>query len=158
MRGLPLWLTLGMILLHLVLRVGMGLGSLAPDLFLVALLVAARLLSVGAAAGLGFLLGLLEDAFSLLSFGANAFSLAVVGILASRSRDLFVGDSLLFLFLYFALGKWIREFLAWMVSDPAVRASAPGQLLIEAPMAALYVAAVGIGVMFVLQGRTEVEG
>jgi len=125
-RGLGLWLIVGLVLLHLVLHVGLGLGAAAPDLFVLALLVTGRMVQTGTAAGLGFALGLLEDAFSALSFGANAFAMTVTGIAASRSRDLFVGDSLLFLVVYFTTGKWVRELLSWLVSDGSVRGGPAG--------------------------------
>ncbi|MDH3223473.1 MAG: hypothetical protein OEO23_07130 [Gemmatimonadota bacterium] len=140
-----------LVLSHLFLHVGMGFGHGAPDLFLVAALVAGRLSQVGVAAGLGFGLGLLEDAFSVLSFGSNAFALAVTGIAASRSRDLFVGDSVLFLFFYFLVGKWVRDLLAWLVSDAMVRDSFVQHLLVDAPLAGVYAAAAGIAVVTLLR-------
>ncbi len=140
-----------LVLAHLFLHVGMGFGGGAPDLFLVAALVAGRLSRVGAAAGLGFGLGILEDAFSVLSFGSNAFALAVTGIAASRSRDLFVGDSLVFLFFYFLVGKWVRDLLAWLVSDATVRDGFVEHLLIDAPTAGVYAAAAGIAVVSLLR-------
>ena len=158
MKGLVLGVFVGLVILHLILHVGIGLGGVAPDLFVLALLLASRRLSLGASAGTGFVLGLLEDAFSALSFGANAFSMTVTGILGSRSRDLFVGDSILFMFLYFALGKWIRELLTWVVSDSAVRSEFSEQLLVEAPLSGLYAALIGVGVAYVVgRGRESSE-
>lgn len=153
MRGLGLWLIVGLVLLHLSLHVGLGLGRAAPDLFVVALLVTGRMVQTGTAAGLGFVLGLLEDAFSALSFGANAFAMAVTGIAASRSRDLFVGDSLLFLVMYFTVGKWLRELLGWLVSDASVRGEFVQGLILEAPLSGLYVSVIGILVVSVLRSR-----
>ena len=142
-----------LVLAHLLLHVGMGFGRGAPDLFLVATLVAGRLASVGLAAGLGFSLGLMEDAFSVLSFGSNAFALAVTGIAAARSRDLFVGDSVLFLFSYFLVGKWVRDLLAWLVSDSTVRDGFVEHILVAAPIAGAYAALLGIMVVVVLRTR-----
>lgn len=154
MKSLVLWVIVGLVLLHLFLHVGIGFGAVAPDLFVVALLVASRRFEMGTTAGIGFFLGLLEDAFSALSFGANSFSMTVTGILASRSRDLFVGDSVLFMFLYFALGKWTRELLAWVVSDSVVRSDFSEHLLFEAPLASMYVAVIGVGAAL-LVGRSR---
>lgn len=153
MKGLIAWVAGGLILAHLVLHVGFGWGRGAPDLFVLTLLIASRRLHVGAAAGVGFGLGLLEDAFSALSFGANAFSMTVTGILGSRSRDFFVGDSLNFLFFYFLAGKWVREILAWIVSDAAVRTSFATRVLWEAPLSGLYVAVIGVGVVHLMRRR-----
>ena len=155
MRGFGHGLIAVLILLHLFLHVGFGFGGGAPDLFVVALLVAGRMVGAGAAAGLGFTLGLLEDAFSALSFGSNALSMAVTGITASRSRDLFVADSIPFLFAYFMGGKWIRELLAWLVSDGTVRSGFVEHVLVQAPLGGLYVSLIGITVVSMLRRRPE---
>lgn len=109
------WLViLVLVVLHLVFHVGLSIALAAPDLITIALLIAARGLGMGGAATLGMLMGLLEDALSPLSFGANALALAFTGAVASRTRDLFVGDSLLFGVSYLLLGKWLRDFVHWM--------------------------------------------
>jgi len=131
--------------LHFLLHVGFGLGAWAPDLLTVGLLVLAREVRVGVAAGVGFAFGLLEDAFSILAFGANAVALTVVGILGTRSRDLFVGESLTFLVSYLGLGTWLRFALQWLVGGEGGPRPPAGQtLLVQAPLAALYAAGVGI--------------
>ena len=56
-----------LILLHFTLHVSLGFGEGAPDLLVVALLISARELDTGRAAALGFVLGLLDDAFSVLA-------------------------------------------------------------------------------------------
>jgi hypothetical protein len=96
---------------------------------------------------LGFILGLLEDAFSVLSFGANAMSLTILGILGARSRDFFLGDSLLFLFSYLAIGGWTRVALHWLFAGEAGRADPWASLVVQGPVTAVYATAVG---MFVL--------
>ncbi len=149
-RSLVLWGVAFLLpILHFLLHVGFGLGARAPDLLTVGLLVLARELRTGAAAGAGFTLGLLEDAFSILAFGANAVVLTVVGILGSRSRDLFVGDSLVFLASYLALGTWVRFALHWVVAGEEVRGDATRVLLLEAPVAGVYAAAVGMALLLV---------
>ncbi|MEX0935762.1 MAG: rod shape-determining protein MreD [Gemmatimonadota bacterium] len=130
-------------ILHFLLHVGLGLGAWAPDLLTVAVLVIAREVRSGVAAGTGFGLGLLADAFSVLSFGANALALTVVGILGARSRDLFVGESVLFLTFYLVLGVWLRWVIRWLASGGRLGEGAARVLLMEAPVAAFYSAAVG---------------
>ncbi|MEX0856427.1 MAG: rod shape-determining protein MreD [Gemmatimonadota bacterium] len=130
-------------ILHFLLHVGLGLGPWAPDLLTVGLLVLAREVRPSVAAGAGFVFGLLEDAFSILAFGTNTVALTVVGILGARSRDLFVGESLVFLVSYLALGVWLRYALQWLVSGSALRGPA-AELLFQAPLAAVYSAGVGI--------------
>jgi rod shape-determining protein MreD len=131
-------------ILHFVLQVGFGLGPRAPDLLTVALLILSREVRTGAAAGIGFTFGLLEDAFSVLAFGANTLAMSVVGILGARSRDLFVGESLGFLASYLVLGTWLRYAIHWVFAGEALRDSGVRLLLVTAPLAALYAAAAGI--------------
>lgn len=135
------------IILHFLLHVGFGIGVLAPDLLTLALLVLAREIRVGGAAALGFSLGILEDALSLLSFGANTFSLAVVGALASITRDLFVGDSRLFLLSYLWIGKLVRDGLYWLLAEQGL-----GYGLVGSVVSATYLTAVGAFVLL-LAGR-----
>jgi rod shape-determining protein MreD len=129
--------------LHFLLHVGFGFGAQAPDLLTIGLLVTARHVRPGTAAGLGFALGLVEDSLSTLSFGANATALTVVGFLGARSRDLFMGESLFFLASYLALGTWARMTLHWLLAGEALWAEAPRALLMEAPLGALYAAVIG---------------
>lgn len=124
-------------------------GTWSPDLLTVGLLLAAREVRSGTAAGIGFFFGLLEDAFSVLSFGANAMALTVVGILGARSRDLFLGDSLLFLVSYLALGTWTRVALHWLFAGDEGRGEAWATLVVQAPVVAIYAAGVGTVLLLV---------
>lgn len=131
-------LLVGFVFLHLLLRVGLGVGDAAPDLLTVALLLAARELRSGQAAGLGFFLGLLEDAFSILAFGANTLTLVVLALLGSRTRDLLVSETPGFLLAYLVVGVWIRGALHWLLAAGEIRSRPGPALLIEAPVVAIY--------------------
>lgn len=157
MRGDPgLWIVVGgLVVLHLFLHLGLGLGPEAPDLLTVGLLVAVREGGVGTGAGLGFFFGLLEDAFSVLAFGANTVALTLVGALGARARDLFVGDSVLFVVAYLALGKWARDLLHWVVVGEAVREPFVREVLVQGGVGALYAAVVGMAVMVLVGGLRE---
>ncbi|HEX2091161.1 MAG TPA: hypothetical protein VHG28_02120, partial [Longimicrobiaceae bacterium] len=61
-----------LVVVHFVLRVGLGLGQLVPDLISLAVLLAARQMRPGWAAGLGLLLGILEGAVVPPTFGGGA--------------------------------------------------------------------------------------
>src|SRR5215208_2272046 len=100
-----------LVVLHFGVHVALGMRSLAPDFLTIALLLGARRLSGAGAAGLGLALGLLNDALSLTAFGALAVTYAILGFLGSRSRDLFEGDSLLFVAVYIFVGKLLRDLL-----------------------------------------------
>ena len=134
-------------ILHFLLHLGFGLGRIAPDLLTIALLVAAREVGMGTAGGIGTFFGLLEDAFSVLAFGANAMTLTVVGILGARTRDLFVGDSRLFIVSYLGVGKLLRDLIHWIVAGEAVREPFIHAMVVHTLPSAAYAAIVGIVAM-----------
>ncbi len=136
-----------LVLLHFGLHLSLGLGKSAPDLLIVALLIASREVGVGAGSGLGFFLGLMDDAFSVLAFGANTFALTLVGAAGAKTRDLFVGDSLVFMVSYLVFGKWCRDLLHWVAVGESVREPFVDTMLINSPLAAAYAALVGLGVV-----------
>jgi len=133
-----------LVVLHLFLHLGLGIGRAAPDLMTVALLLAARETGMGGGAALGFFLGLLEDSFSVLAFGANTLSLTLVGILGARTRDLFVGDSVFFFFSYLTLGKILRDLVHWLVAGEGLREPFLNAVVVDGTVAAIYGAVLGI--------------
>ena len=134
----------GLAVLHFLLHVGFGLGDVAPDLLTVALLVGAREVKVGWGAGIGFVLGLLEDAFAALAFGASTVAMTVVGVAGARTRDLFVGDSFLFLVSYLFVGKWLRDLVYWISVGEDIRQPFIESMLIGSGLAAAYATVVGV--------------
>lgn len=139
------WLFIAVLaVLHFLLQVTFSLGGRAPDLLMIAVLLGARPLPGGGAAALGFGLGLLEDAVSLQAFGAAAAAFTVVAYLGSRSRDLFIGESLFFLALYFFVGKWAQVALYYLIAPAVRRGEVLEALLIQAPLDALYAAVAGL--------------
>jgi len=128
-----------LVLVHLVLHVGLGLGESAPDLMTVAVLLAARRMRATAAALLGLLLGVIEDSLALVSFGASAVAFSAIAVLGARSRDLFEGDSVLFMVVYLFLGKVLRDAIHVLLTE-----AESGMLLSSTPVAALYAMVAGI--------------
>ncbi|MFH1765300.1 MAG: rod shape-determining protein MreD [Gemmatimonadota bacterium] len=141
-----------LVVLHFILHVGLSIGRAAPDLLTLALLLAVRERGMGWGGALGFFLGLLEDAFSILAFGANALAMTVVGILGARTRELFVGDSILFFLIYLASGKLLREVVHWAASGETMREPFMNAVLIDGGLAALYMALVGLPVVLFFGG------
>lgn len=137
-------LALILLLLHFFLHVGLSYGRGAPDLLTLGLLLVAREVSAGRAAAVGLLFGLLEDALSVLAFGANSVAMTLVGICGALTRDLFVGDSRVFLISYVFLGKWIRDLVHWGAVGEGLRQPFVEQVLIEGGISSAYVAAVGL--------------
>lgn len=143
------FVVVALVAMHFFLHVGLGLGPVAPDLATVALLLASRELGMGTAAGVGFGLGLLEDALSVLSFGANGVAMALVGIVGSVSRDLFVGDSRVFLISFFSIGKLLRDLAHWIMVGEGLRQPFVDQILVQGVLGAVYTAIVGVVVLAV---------
>lgn len=133
-------------LLHLLLHVGFSYDRGAPDLLTLALLLSARELGAARAAGLGLVFGLIEDALSVLAFGANSVAMTLTAIVGALTRDLFVGDSRFFLISYVLLGKWGRDLIHWIAVGQGQRQPFVEQVLVEGGIASVYVAVIGIGV------------
>lgn len=133
-----------LVVLYFLLRMGLGLGELAPDFLLVALLLGSRRLRAGWAAGLGLLLGLLDGAAHPLTMGAGAVAMAVLGYVGARSRDLIPGDSPVMLALFLFAGKWAYDLLMWLLLLRLNLSGPVSTLLLVSPLAAAYAAAVGL--------------
>jgi rod shape-determining protein MreD len=126
-----------LVLLHLVLRLALGI-TLVPDLIVVALLLGARRLSGAGAALYGLVLGVLADSLAMVAFGATAVAFVIAGFLGSRSRNFFEGDSYLFLAFYTFLGAWLIEAIRFLVGGAMGRGQEPMALLTLTPITALY--------------------
>ena len=136
-------------LLHFLLHLGFGLGNVAPDLLTISLLLAAREVRMGTAAGIGFAFGLLLDSFSLLAFGTNTVAMTLLGAAGARTRDVFVGDSFFFVVSYLFLGKWVKDLLYWVLVGEGIREPFVQAVLVGSSLNALYAAAVGVIVVTV---------
>jgi cell shape-determining protein MreD len=139
------WFLVGVLfVLHFLLHVGFGFGTGAPDLLTIALLLAAREIGLGRAALLGLCFGLLEDALSVLAFGANTIAMTVTAVGGAYTRDLFVGDSRFFLASYLLIGKWLRDLFHWLAVGEGLRQPFVDQVLIQGAVGAVYAAAIGL--------------
>lgn len=87
----------------------------SPNLVLCAVLVSARQLRPGAAAAVGFVLGVLVDAMAVSHFGLATLLLVLVAYLGSLTRDTFVGEEPLFMGTYLFVGTWIYEVVIYLV-------------------------------------------
>lgn len=157
--GVAVALTLILVFLHFVLRLGLGMAAEAPDLLAVALLLHARRVRFGTAACVGFTLGMLEDAFTLVAFGANTVAMTVVAMLGAQTRALFVPTtSLSFLITYFVTGKWLRDLIHWLLQRAG---GVPGgfvePMILTGVPAALYAALVGVLVVKFIHPFNEGE-
>jgi rod shape-determining protein MreD len=152
--------TLGLVVgalavMHFLLHVGFGVGGAAPDLLTVALLLGAREMRPGWASGLGLVFGVLEDALSVVAFGANAVAMTLVATAGARSRELFVGDSLIFAVSYFFIGKWLRDIVHWFLVGDELRRPFLEQVVLNGMAGAAYAAVVGVAILLITGMSTE---
>lgn len=144
--GAVLAISLILVFFHFALRLGFGVGAAAPDLLTLVLLLNARRVRAGTAACIGLALGMLEDAFTLVAFGANTLTMILVGTLGVQTRAFFVSTtSLSFHIVYFSTGKWLRDFIHWVLQQRAANATGfvEAMILTGVP-AALYAALAGV--------------
>ena len=140
-----------LVVLHFGVHVALGVRSMAPDLLTVALLLGVRRLTGAGAAGLGLALGILNDALSLSAFGALALTYAIIGFLGARSRDLFEGDSLLFVAAYIFMGKLLRDALYQLLT----RSQPWSDLWTVSLLAALFAAVAGVVALTLYRAATS---
>lgn len=146
-----------LVVLHLLLHLGTGTGGAAPDLLTVAALLGARRVNRAGATVLGAALGLLRDALSLASFGADTIALALVAYAGARTRELFVGDSRLFVLAYLIVGGWVHEVIYRVLAVARGGLGGAGfavHLLLYAPLQALYAAVVGTAALALFRWTT----
>ncbi len=123
----------------------------APNLLVCGLLVAARQLRPGAATAVGFLLGLLEDAMAVSHFGLATLIFVLIAYGGSRTRDLFVGEEVLFIGTYLFVGTWFYETVSYLLLGAAGNPVA--HVFVRAPLDALATGAVGYLVLPLVRAR-----
>jgi rod shape-determining protein MreD len=84
------------------------------------------------------LLGVIADSLSTVAFGATAVAFVIVCYLGSRSRNLFEGDSFIFILCFVFFGAWLVEAIRFAVGAAVQRGATPLTLVTSAPLAALY--------------------
>lgn len=120
-------------------------GGRAPiDFLAIAVLFSAARLRPGAAALLGFLVGLLVDALHPTSFGAASLSFTLIGFGASWLKAVFFADHIALTGLFVFAGKWLYDAI-YIVAGPRIGGiDIVVQLLLWTPLAAALTAGVGV--------------
>ena len=152
-----LLLALGLLLLlHFTLRPRLGHPESAPDFLLLALLVFSIRSRPGAAAVMGFIVGVLVDSLTPARFGAAALAHTVVGYLTAWGRAVFFADNLMVNGAVFFAGTWLRNLIVLMASG------GPGeglmrQLLIWSPLQSLTTAIAGAIFLFLFRRWLDIR-
>ena len=129
----------------------------AIDFLVIALLLAAVRVRPGAAAVIGFLLGVLVDSLrpGAGAFGAAALALTLVGYAASWLKPVFFVDNLPLNAFFFFAGKWGFD-LVYITAGQRLRGSElVMQLLLWSPLAAALTALVGVLLLLLVRPWTE---
>lgn len=154
-RTLVIWLiVLVLIALQYTLRPMLDWRA-SVDFLVIAVLVVAVRVRPGAAAVVGFVIGLLSDALTPEAFGAGALAMTLVGFAASQTKATFFADNLLINAVFIFLGKLVSD-LVFLVAEGRLGGLAMvSQLLVWSPLAALLTAAAGLVVMAVVRPVLE---
>jgi len=116
--GLVILILIG---LHFYLRPRLWDARIAPDFFMLALMLYAIRTRPGNAAVAGFLVGITADALTPARFGAGALAHTLVGYLAAWGRAVFFADNLLVHAGFIGVGVWLRNFVVLVSSGASAR-------------------------------------
>lgn len=154
-RALVIWLiVLVLIALQYTLRPMLDWRA-NVDFLVIAVLVVAVRVRPGAAAVVGFTVGLLSDALTPEAFGAGALAMTLVGFAASQTKATFFADNLLINAVFIFVGKLVCD-LVFLVAEGRLGGMAMvSQLLVWSPLSALLTAAAGLVVMAVVRPVLE---
>ena len=141
-----------LVLLQFSLRTRLGDSRVAPDFLLLALLIYTIRAAPGPSAVAGFLVGLLQDALTPVSFGAGALAHTLVAYLASSSKAVFFAENLLVNGCLFFAGTWCRNLVVALASGKLEGGLLGWELLVWSPIQSLTTAVVGVAVLW-LFGR-----
>ena len=145
------WFVLaGLVLLHFSVRTKLGDDRIAPDFLLLALLMYTIRAAPGPSAGAGFLVGIIRDALSPASFGANALAHTLVGYISSWTKVVFFAENLVVNGCIFFGGTWIRNLVVSLASGQLKGALLAWELFVWSPLQSLTTAATGMLVLFLL--------
>jgi rod shape-determining protein MreD len=127
----------------------------SPDFLVIALLYAAVRVRPGAAAVLGFAIGLATDSLALGGFGAGALAMAVVGFGASWLKAAFFAENVAINAGFLFVGKWTFDLIYLLLQHEMSPGAAAVQLLVWSVLSAALTAVAGVVVMAVLRPVDE---
>jgi rod shape-determining protein MreD len=147
-------LVLALVALHYTLRPMLDLRA-NVDFLVIAVLVVAVRVRPGAAALVGFLIGVIADALTPEAFGAGALAMTLVGFAASELKATFFADNVLLNAVFVFVGKVAVDVVFLLAEGRLGGFALVSQLLIWTPLAALVTAFVGLGVMALVRPSLE---
>jgi rod shape-determining protein MreD len=126
------------------------------DFLLIALLLASVRMRPGAAAVLGFAMGLVADSLSVGAFGAT-LAMTVVGFTASWLRAVVFAENLVLHAAFFFAGKWLFDIIFLLVERRVKGLDLVFQLLIWSPLTAMVTALAGLLVLIMMRPMLDTQ-
>ena len=151
----PILAFLILVVLHYTLRPVLEWRT-SIDFLLIALLLASVRMRPGAAAVLGFAMGLVADSLSVGAFGAT-LAMTVVGFAASWLRAVVFAENLVLHAAFFFAGKWLFDIIFLLVERRVKGLDLVFQLLIWSPLTAMVTALAGLLVLIIMRPMLDTQ-
>lgn len=151
-RGLISFLIL--VVLHYTLRP--LLGWRAPiDFMLIAVLLLSIRVRPGAAAVIGFVVGLIADSLTPDSLGAGAIAMSAVAYTASWLKAVFFADNIALNAFFFFVGKWMFDIIYFVGEQRLSGVQLVQQVFLWSPLSAAATALAGILLIVMMRPLLE---
>jgi len=147
----PFMMTL-LVVLQFTVRSHLGGDRIAPDFLLLALLLYTIRAEPGKSALAGFIIGLLRDAMTVVSFGAGMLAHTLVAFASSWAKAVFFAEHVFVKGCLFFAGTWLRNFLVLAISGKLQGSQVAWELLVWSPLQGLTTALVGVVVLWFFGG------
>jgi rod shape-determining protein MreD len=152
LKGVAVFVLL--VALHYLVRPLLG-TRISVDFLVIAVLLAAVHVRPGIAALIGFVVGIVADSLTPLTFGASALAMSAVAAAASWLKQVVFGDNVLAQLTFLAAGKLAYDFVYVIAERRLGLGELFPQLLLWSPLSAL---ATGLaGVIVVSMFRISME-
>ena len=151
----PILAFLILVVLHYTLRPVLEWRT-SIDFLLIALLLASVRMRPGAAAVLGFAMGLVADSLSVGAFGAT-LAMTIVGFAASWLRAVVFAENLVLHAAFFFAGKWLFDIIFLLVERRVKGLDLVFQLLIWSPLTAMVTALAGLLVLIIMRPMLDTQ-
>lgn len=132
------------------------LGWRAPiDFMLIAVLLLSIRVRPGAAAIIGFLVGLIADSLTPDSLGAGAIAMTVVAYTASWLKAVFFADNLALNAFFFFVGKWLFDVIYFVGEQRLSGVELVQQIFLWSPLSAAATAVAGVLLIVMMRPLLE---
>ena len=141
-----------LVILHFTVRSHLGGDRVAPDFLLLALMIYTIRAEPGKSAAAGFMIGLLRDAMTPISFGAGALAHTLVGFFSSWAKAVSSAEHVFVKGCLFFAGTRLRNLIVLLVSGKLQSSQVAWELLVWSPLQGLSTAIVGVVVLWFFRG------